>query len=718
MDGIVKLTRREFLRLTGIAGSGLLLGIMLPDPLRARIPEPAERPFVPDVFVQIAPDDTVTIVVAKSEMGQGVRTALPMIVAEELDADWSRIRIIQADAAADNRYGRQGTGGSTSVRTSWERLRRAGAVARTMLVTAAARKWGVDPATCRTESGWVVHPPTGRRARYGELVEQAARLPVPDPKTVPLKDNRAFRLLGRSPRRVDVHAIVNGRATYGIDVRISGMKFATVVQSPVFGRRIRRVDTSAAKKVAGVRQIVRLHRMEEPERLEDGVAVVADTTWAAMQGAKALRIEWEPEDGDPEHSDRIRQRLQAALDRPAEVIRSDGNVDRALQQASRTVEAVYAVPFLAHATMEPMNCTVHVREDSCEIWAPTQNPQRLQRSVAKVLGLPPEAVTVHVTLLGGGFGRRLFQEFAVQAALVSKAVKAPVQVVWTREEDMRHDYYRPCALHRLQAGLDEKGRLTAWLHRIASTGRDGVVRHGFPVGIVPNYRLEYAVVPTPVPWGWWRAVVYTHHTFAVQCFIDELAAAVGQDAVTFRLTLLRKAPEDLPYDARRLARVIERAADMAGWGRRREGRALGVAAEYCFGSYIAQVAEVSVDNDRVRVHRVWVAVDPGVVVHPDMIRAQMESGIVYGLTAALHGEITIEDGRVRQSNFHDYPLLRIDEMPAVAVAIIADADRPGGIGEVGVPCIAPAVANALAVLTGKRVRALPIRWSTVTANPA
>ncbi len=710
MKEVVKLTRREFLRLTGIAGSGLILGIVLPEPIRAISHKHTNRSFTPNVFIQIAPDDTTTIVVAKSEMGQGVRTALPMIIMEELDGDWSRLKIVQADSALDNRYGRQVTGGSTSVRTTWERLRRAGAVARFLLLTAAAKKWGVDPASCRTERGWVVHERSGRRISYGKLTSLASKIKMPDPETIPLKNESTFRLLGTSPRRIDVEDIVYGRAMYGMDVRLKNMMFATVIQCPYFGGKLRHLDDSEAKKIDGVHKIIRLPRMEKPEYMEESVAVVAETTWSAFRGAEELRIEWEQKEDEQNDSDHIRRELETALEHPGEVVRTDGDVDRMLQTSSRIVEARYAFPYLAHAPMEPMNCTASVHDTVCEIWAPTQNPQRLQQSVAEALGFSPESVTVHVTLLGGGFGRRLFQDFAVQAALISRAVQAPVQLVWTREEDIQHDFYRPSVTHYFRAGLDKQGRPVAWLHRVASSGRDGVVRQGFPAGIIPHYRLEYTVLSTNIPWGWWRAVVYTHHTCAVQCFLDELAEKAGRDPVTYRLELLRKAPQNLPYDAHRLARVLERAAELAKWNRKRKNRALGIAGEYCFGSYIANVAEVSLEEgNRVRVHRVWVAVDPGVIVHPDMIRMQMESGIAFGLTAAFYGEITIENGKVQQSNLHDYPLLRFDEMPEVEVDVLSSGKAPGGIGEVGVPCIAPAVLNALAVLIGKRIRSLPLR---------
>ncbi|MDW7984753.1 MAG: molybdopterin cofactor-binding domain-containing protein, partial [Acidobacteriota bacterium] len=439
MESIVKVTRREFLRLAAVGGSGLVLGLYLPSRITGATIQGKTDPFRPNVFLAIASDDTVTVVVHTAEMGQGVRTTLPMLVAEELEADWSKVRVVQADAAADNRYGRQTTGGSTSIRHSWEPLRRAGAVAREMLITAAAQAWGVDRSTCRAENGAVVHVPTGRRLRYGQLVARAAQLPVPDPATVPLKSPDQFRLLGTIRSSVDVEDIVNGRARYGIDVRVPGMMYATIVQCPVFGGRPARIDDSKARAVPGVRAVVPIEGMREPAWVNGGVAVVADHTWAAFQGAQALEIQWAEGPGAAESSERLHQRFLALAQQPGREVRKDGDPSGALERAARRVEAAYELPFLAHATMEPMNCTAHVRKNRCEVWMPTQNPQGVQQAVAQVLGLRPEAVTVHVTLLGGGFGRRLFPDAAIQAALISKAVGAPVQLLWTREEDISHD---------------------------------------------------------------------------------------------------------------------------------------------------------------------------------------------------------------------------------------------------------------------------------------
>jgi isoquinoline 1-oxidoreductase beta subunit len=719
-------TRRDLLKVSAGGGAGLALALWLPPRLLAAEEAAAAQPFAPNVFVAIGTDGTVTITAAKSEMGQGVRTALPMILADELEADWERVRVVQADA--DPKYGPQGTGGSASVRTGWEPLRRAGAAAREMLIAAAAAGWGVEAASCRAERGEVVHPESGRRAGYGDLTVAAAALPVPEDP--PLKKRQDFRLIGSPTGRVDAPDIVRGRAGYGIDVRLPDMLYAVVERSPVFGGKVASFDAAKALKVAGVRGVFPLAAVAGGVFTSNGVAVVADSTWEAIQGRRALTVEWDPGTGGEETSERLYAACRERLAQPAEPIRQEGDATAALAAAERKVSAEYALPFVAHATMEPMNCTAHVTADGCEIWAPTQFPGWAQGAVAQALGLPPEKVKVHVTLLGGGFGRRINPDFVVEAALVAKQAGKPVKVQWTREDDMQHDFYRPLTVHRLEAALGEDGLPTAWLYRVAGTsirtflspGADDPARfelaglYAFPYR-VPNFRLEYLPVESVVPRGWWRSVDSSQNAFVRESFVDEMAAAAGRDPLDLRLAMIgepRRVPllgqDDYALETGRLAGVLRLAAEKAGWGKPLPaGRGRGIAAFSDHLSYAAEVAEVSVSDDgEVTVHRVVVAVDCGTVVNPAMVERQMESGVIDGLTVALQAEITVAGGRVEQSNFHDYRLLQIVRAPEIEVHIVDSDVAPTGAGEPGLPPIAPAVANAVFAATGKRVRRLPI----------
>ncbi len=700
MSEVFRLGRRDFLKISAAAGAGLWLGVGPASDAEAAAP----AALAPSAFLSIDQKGTVTIWVAKSEMGQGIRTSLPMLVAEELEADWSKIRI--EPAVADQKYGRMLTGGSTSVRTNWEPLRKVGAAAREMLVAAAASRWGVDRKICRAETGAVVGP-DGRRLPYGELVAAAARLPVP--KDPPLKDPEDFRLLGKPVHRLDTPDKVTGRAVFGIDVQVPGMLFATVARCPVYGGKVKSFDPSKARAVRGVRGV---------HQVPSGVAVVADSTWAAIQGREALAVVWDEGPAASLDSAAIRASFERALDKPQGVARKEGAGSAALAGASRKVEALYELPFLAHATMEPMNCTADVRGDRATLWSPNQHPQWHQESVGKALGIAPEKVTVHTTLLGGGFGRRAMVDFSVEAALVSKAAGAPVKVTWTRDDDMGHDFYRPASLHRLGAGLDAQGRLLAWTHRVVApsigqqifgrpfrpdTQRPDIVEGAWDVPYaVPAIEVDYAVAEVSVPVGWWRSVYASQTAFANECFLDEIAASAGRDPFELRRELLERHP--------RLRRALELAAEKGGWGRPlAPGRGRGIACHSSFGSHVAEVAEVSAQGGRLRVHRVLAAVDCGRVVNPDTVAAQIEGAIVYGLSAALKGEITIERGRAKQTTFGEYPLLRLDEMPAVEVHVVPGAQAPGGIGEPGVPPVAPAVANAWFAASGQRLRRLPMR---------
>ena len=699
MSAVVKLGRREFLEIAAGAGAGLVLAVHLPG--RAEAAAPAA--LAPNAWLRVDSTGAVTVYLARSEMGQGVFTSMAMLVAEDLEADWSKVRVVQADA--DPKYGRMGTGGSRSVRGSWEPLRKAGAAAREMLVAAAARKWGVAPGACRAEKGTVVHGATGRTLSYGALAGAASKLEVPkDPQ---LKDPKDFRILGKPVARLDTPQKVTGKAVFGTDVRVPRMLFATVARCPVWGGKVARFDATAAEAVPGVRKVV---------EVPSGVAVVADSTWAAMLGREALSVTFD-EGPNAELDQAAIARLLADPEASPQVVRSEGDLAKALAGAAKKVEAVYELPYLAHATMEPMNCTAHVGPDGAEIWAPTQGPTWLQGDVAKALGLPEEKVKVHTTFLGGGFGRRSMTDVPVEAALVSRAAGAPVQVVWTREDDMRHDFYRPAGRNELRGGLDAQGRLVAWHHRVRTPsigaqlfGKansfgdhpdvvEGAI--GFPYGA--GAVLVDCVVPEiGVRIGWWRSVYSSQNAFAEECFLDEMAAEAGKDPLAFRLELLPPAS--------RLRGALALAAGKAGWGTPLPaGRGRGIACHTSFGSHVAEVAEVSVEGRGVRVHRVVCAVDCGLTVNPDTITAQVESAVVYGLSAALRGEIAIEHGAVKQGNFDDYEPLRMNEMPAVEVHIVPSGGPPGGIGEPGLPPIAPAVANAVFAATGKRMRALPLR---------
>ncbi len=691
------LNRREFLKTGGAAGATLVIGLYLPafelEPPHAAA---APQPFRPNAWIEIGPDGSVTIWTGRSEMGQGVRTAMPMIVAEELEADWTRVRVAQADA--DPAYGDQFTVGSRSVRSGFEPLRKAGAAAREMLIGAAALTWNVAREACRARNGMVEHVPTGRRLGYGDLAARAATLPVPaDP---PLKSPTEFRILGKRMPRVDTPDKVSGAAVFGLDVRVPGMVYAAVARCPSFGGRVRTFDPAPALAVPGVQRVV---------QISSGVAVVAERTWAAFQGKKALKVEWD--EGPPARwsSDGIWSAFAAAAARPREekeVVRAVGDVDANLKAAARTVEAVYQAPYLAHACMEPMNCTAHVRDGRCEIWAPTQNPQGILRAAAQLMGLPVEAVTVHVTYLGGGFGRRGGpMDYATEAVELAQKIDVPVQVVWTREDDIQNAVYRPATYNVLRAGLDARGAPLVWSHRLVGpAGGPFLLTRGADELIypLPHFRLERATVDAGVPIAPWRGVGPSQNGWVVESFVDELAHAAGKDPYAYRRELVAGQP--------RLLGVLDLAAQRAGWGSAPPaGRSRGIALWQFGETFLAQVAEVSVGSDgAVRVHRVVCAADCGIVVNPDTLEAQLQGAIVYGLTAALYGEITIDRGRVAQSNFNDYRMLGLAETPEIEVHLVPSEAAPSGVGEAGLPPIAPAVCNAIFAGTGKRIRRLPI----------
>lgn len=690
---ITKLNRRSFLKVSGTAGTGLLLSFSLPVLLRSKDLLPSfVEPFEPNAFLRIDPSGAITVTVAKSEMGQGVLTSLPMIVAEELEADWTTIRCEQA-LAHPNKYGSQGTGGSNSVRGSYERLRKAGAAAREMLIAAAAQQWNVPGSECYAEKSTIFHRSTGRTLRYGELAAKAAILPVPE--NPPLKDPKNFRIIGQRMKKLDTPSKVNGSAKYGIDVRIPGMVYATVSRSPVFGGTVAGFDATAAKKVAGVREVVAIN---------GGIAVIASNTWAAIQGRAALSVRWDPGKNAEVSSQGIWKMFEERAKTPGTMEKSEGDAASAMQRSVTKIDGRYYAPLVAHATMEPMNCVVHLRAGECIVWAPTQSPQGAQREAARVAGLSAEQVTVNVMQIGGGFGRRLSSDFVAEAVHVAKHVDGPVMVVWTRDDDMMHDLYRPCTYTELAAGLDGNGSLIAWNQRVVGPNSRGlVVGSAIPEYAIPNVYVDYHLLETGVPIGAWRAVGPSQNIWIVESFIDECAAAAKQDPLEFRLRMLLEKP--------RMQTALKLAAEKAGWGKSLpKGRAQGIACCEDFGTVVAQVAEVSLNSDgQPVVHRIVAALDCGQVINPDTIEAQVEGAVVYGLTAALCGEITVNRGRVEQENFDTYPIMRIDEMPMVEVHLIRSSAPMGGIGESGLPPAAPAVCNALFALTGVRIRKLPIR---------
>ncbi len=711
-----ELSRRVFLQAGVAVGGGLLLGLSLPfgsDIAAAG----ASRDFVPNAFVRIQSDGQIVLTMPYVEMGQGTYTSISMLIAEELEVGLDQIRVEHAPPN-EKLYGNpllagvQATGGSTAIRAAWQPLREAGAAARTMLVAAAAKRWDVNPASCRASEGAVQHPASGRTEKYGDLAADAALIPLPE--NVVLKERSDFTLIGTSAKRLDTPAKVNGTAMFGIDARPEGVKIATLAQCPVFGGRVKRVDDADTMAVNGVRQVV---------QLDDAVAVVADHMGAALKGLAALTIEWDEGPNAGLDTSVVVGALEKATLNPGPVAQNVGDVAEAMKTAASRVEATYEVPFLAHAAMEPMNCTVHVREDGCEIWVGTQALARAQAGAAKVTGLPLDQVTVHNHLIGGGFGRRLDVDGVIRAVEIARHVDGPVKVVWTREEDIQHDMYRPYWFDRISAGLDKAGMPVAWDHRYAGSS---VIARWLPqafnggldpdstegainlVYSLPNMHVEYLQVEPPgIPTAFWRSVGPSHNVFVTESFVDELAAAAGKDGVAYRLALLDKSP--------RAKAVLELAAQKANWGERLPaGAGRGVSLQWVFGTYMAQVAEVEVSKQGdVRVRRVVCALDCGTVVNPDTVRAQVEGAVIFGTTAALYGEITIRDGRVEQGNFDTYQMLRIDEAPSIEVHIVESDEPPGGMGEPGTSAIVPAIANAIFAATGRRLRKMPVDAATL-----
>ena len=720
----MKVSRRAFLASSAaVAASGaLVIGFRLRPPWHTARAIPAgSDPF--DAWIHLQPDGKAILLLEKCEMGQGVFTGLPMILADEAELDWETVSVQQSLQST-------GTGGSGSTSGGYLPLRRAGAVVREAMIGAAAQKWSVSRESCVAERSKVLHRATGRSFAYGELVSDARRLPLPDANQVPLKAPSQFKLIGHPTPALDIPGKVMGTAQFGLDVRRPDMVFAVVARCPTFGGTVKGFETTKALAVPGVLKVFEIEPRGFGIYSAGGIVVVAKSTWGAMQGRKALTITWDDGPHRNESSDALTTNLRQALAGEGKVVRSDGDVDRSLAEGAKRIEAMYEFPFLAHATMEPMNTTIRVHDNQCEVWCPSQSPDWARSAIAKELGFSEQQVVVHTTFMGGGFGRRYIGDYPTEAAQIAKHVDGAVQLVWSREDDMTHDFYRPAACHKLQGSLDREGKIAAWSHHIASTsirvqwdppGKvkpesaevGGAVNPPYPLPVI---KVSYTPVESAVPRGWWRSVEHSFNGFAVECFVDELASAAGQDPYLFRKALLTaglKQPakgKEAP-DLSRLMAVLDLAAAKAGWGKpmgQHQGR--GIACGTAYG-YLAHVAEVTVQDGNIQVDRVIAAVDCGQVVNPDGVRQQIEGAIVFALSAVLKGEITIANGQVQQTNFNGYDLVRMPESPRVEVYLVDNHLEPSGIGEAGVPYLGPAVANAVFAVSGKRLRKLPLRMN-------
>ncbi len=735
MNAVKNVSRRNFLEGIFSAGAFVLAARYLPTPAQAA-ETVDESAWHPSVYLGFEPDGRVIIVAHRSEMGTGIRTALPMVVAEELDCDWKRVKIQQA--TGNRKYGDQNTDGSNSIRSFYQPMRVAGATARTMLVSAAAQKWSVPVEECEAKNHEVIHAKSGRKAGYGELVALAAQQPVPKPEDLKFKPASEYRYVGKNIPIYDQDGIVDGKAIFGQDAKVPGMVYASIERCPVLGGKLKSVDDAEAKKVAGVIQTATIDPFKPPAYMFQalgGVAVIANNTWSAMQARKKLKIDWDLGPNASYNTTEYKKQLQETVRRPGTAERNVGDVDKAFAEAKKTHEAEYWVPHLSHAPMEPPAAIAEYKDGKVTAWAPTQNPQAVQQTVAQAVGCKPEDVTCYVTLLGGGFGRKSKPDYVAEAAILSKQVGKPVKVVWSREDDIRFDYFHFCAAMYLKAALDDKGRPTAWLGRSAyppmlqpglrngGLGSMGWIDVPFDI---PNFRAENGQAEGHVRVGWLRSVANIPHAFAVHSFIDELAVLANRDRVDYLLDMLGpgriielggrgggRGPNLYPLDTKRTRRVLEAVAEQSGWAKKKSGNGTGygVAVHRSFLSYVATVVQVEVDKGGViRIPRVDTVVDAGLVVHPDRVKAQFEGAAVFGAGLAMSGEITAANGAIVESNFNRYTVARMNDSPVEThVSIIGTDAPPAGVGEPGVPPIAPAICNAIFAATGKRIRELPIR---------